>query len=235
MKSRYELNKTKLYLKNIFLWILIAQILSLIFFTMIGKFEKTDTDMILQSSKGIITLSSTVTLTILTIYVTIILNKMLVVRYIGNFRERTYIYPSGRDTMFRNKLYAILYRYISRFIFIMLIVNFVYYFLFEGTNIFSKPISIVGISFDVFNIVVLSALVSITILLLSIILGTRFQSINISLITSIVLIAIIGNVVANSFVLNVITILLINICICIADYVIIKYLLNKIKNDDIMV
>ena len=47
MINSYEKHMAKTNLKNIVLWIIVVHIFSLIFFSMIGKFEKIDSDFIL--------------------------------------------------------------------------------------------------------------------------------------------------------------------------------------------
>ena len=126
----YEIQKLKNIIRYLFVWIIVVQIISLIFFTIIGKFETVDTDSILHNIKGIITLSSTVTVTVITIYMMTIINKFLIIRYIGNFRERTYSYPKGREKMFVNKVYAIICRYIAVFMPLSIVINIIYYLIY---------------------------------------------------------------------------------------------------------
>ena len=136
MINSYEKHMAKTNLKNIVLWIIVVHIFSLIFFSMIGKFEKIDSDFILKSGEGIAVLSSTVTLSVLTIYGIYVINRKLITRYIGNFREKSYIYPSGRENIFKEKLLALIYRYASIFLFLICLLNIGYIFLFEGTKVF---------------------------------------------------------------------------------------------------
>lgn len=234
MINSYEKHMAKTNLKNIVLWIIVVHIFSLIFFSMIGKFEKIDSDFILKSGEGIAVLSSTVTLSVLTIYGIYVINRKLITRYIGNFRERTYIYPSGRENIFKEKLLALIYRYASIFLFLICLLNIGYIFLFEGTKVFSSPVHFFTDILCVCNISILTVLVSVIILLCSIIVGIKYQSINISLVTTVLLIVCIGNVVAHSYVLHIGIIVIVNIIIFGVAYMLFKILIDMIKNDDVM-
>lgn len=234
MYRKYESNKTKQHLKYLVVLIPIVQVCSLLFFSLVGKYEKIDTDLILQSSRGIVTLSSTVTLSIITIYVVYVLNKSIVLRYIGNFRERTYIYPNGRNKMFTSKLNSAICTYSMLYIFALSITSTIYIF-FDGnvlrhTNLIFYFVDVLGI----FTIVIMSLMISLTVILFSLIFGIKFQSTNVSLITAIISIVIIGNVVANSYILSNRIMLLISICVYLIIYSEIKYLSSKVKNDDVM-
>ncbi|ERJ82261.1 hypothetical protein HMPREF1987_01493 [Peptostreptococcaceae bacterium oral taxon 113 str. W5053] len=234
MINSYEKHMAKTNLKNIVLWIIVVHIFSLIFFSMIGKFEKIDSDFILKSGEGIAVLSSTVTLSVLTIYGIYVINRKLITRYIGNFREKSYIYPSGRENIFKEKLLALIYRYASIFLFLICLLNIGYIFLFEGTKVFSSPVHFFTDILCVCNISILTVLVSVIILLCSIIVGIKYQSINISLVTTVLLIVCIGNVVAHSYVLHIGIIVIVNIIIFGVAYMLFKILIDMIKNDDVM-
>ncbi len=234
MIRKYESNKAKQYLKYLVILIPVVQIFSLSFFTLVGKFEKVDTDTILQSVRGIVTLSSTVTLSIITIYVIYILNKNLISRYIGTFRERTYIYPSGRNEMFTGKLKSVLCVYAILFIITLSIVNVIYIFFSNNVLLLNHTLHYFTDLLSILSIVNLSLIVSVTVILYSLIFGIKFQSTNISLITGIILIVIIGNVVANSYRLSNFNIFIINIFICLVDYTVFRYLSYLIIKDDVM-
>lgn len=228
---KYEVGKMKKVFKNLFFWILIVQTLSLIFFTTVGKLEVNNTDDILQNGKGVITLSITITLTVATIYAVMLINRVLIIRYIGNFRERTYSYPTGRNQMFRAKIYAFIYKYMIVFVICTLLVNTIYILFCIITSIikFTTPVYVF-----LPNIVLFSVLVSITIILLSSICGIYYQSTNKCLITAIILIVLLGNLVANTYILDAIFVLLINIGLCVINVSLIKFLEHHIRVDDLL-
>lgn len=232
--NNYEKNFSKKSFKNIALWTMVIHLFSLAFFSIVGKFEKIDADFILKSGKGIAVLASTVTLSFLTIYGIYIIGKRLVIRYTGDFRERSYIYPAGRGNIFKKRLLGLIYRYSSVFLVCMCLLNTAYIFAFEGVKIFSTPARVFAILIYVCSTSILTVLVSVVILLCSIALGIKHQSTNIALITAVVLVACIGNVVAHSYLLGVITIDSINVSLLCIGYGLYKVLTNMIKNDDVM-
>ncbi|MGP1412043.1 MAG: hypothetical protein ACTTKD_09440 [Peptoanaerobacter stomatis] len=234
MRNSYEFIKAKKSLKYIILITAMSQVIALIFFTMVGRFESTEAETILTNSRGIMTLSSTLTFSVLTVYIVYIMNKNLLLRYIGNFRERTYIYPIGRDVMFINKLKALVYRYMYVYILELCLINLVYVFAVKNIGIVVNSLIVIEDFLSIISMVIMSALVSLAVLLLSIVSGLKFQSANASLVTSIILITIVGNAVAVSYLLLNSIILLISIGMIFIDYISIKYLLSRIKNDDVM-
>lgn len=114
------------------------------------------------------------------------------------------------------------------------LLNTAYIFVFEGAKIFSVPARVFAILLYSCSTSILTVLVSVIILLCSIVLGIKHQSTNIALITAVVLIACIGNVVAHSYLLNVLTIQSINVSLLCIGYGLYKVLTNMIKNDDVM-
>lgn len=234
MDRKYELKKARQYLKYLVILIPIFQVSFLIFFSLVGIYEKVDTDIILQSSKGIITLSSTITLSAMTIYLVYKLNKNILLRYIGNFRERTYLYPSSRSKIFISKLNSAIHMYLVFYIFILSIVNITYVYFVRDIFPYSNSTFYLGKLLGIFNIVIMSFITSLAIILFSLIFGIKFQSSNVSLITAIVSIVILGNAVANSYILPNYIIFLMSIFICIVIYFEIKYLSFTIVNDDVM-
>lgn len=234
MRNSYEHIKAKKSLKYIILIAALSHVFSLLFFTLVGRLDREEADTILTSGRGIMTLSTTLTFSILSIYIVYIMNKNLMLRYIGNFRERTYIYPIGRDTMFINKLKALVYRYMYVYILELCLINLVYVFAVNNIDALLSPLAIFDNILSIICTVIMSALISLTVLLLSIMFGLRFQSTNSSLITSIILIAIVGNAVATSYLLPNSIILLISMGIIFINYISTKYLISSIRNDDVM-
>ena len=104
--KEYEKIKTKKYMKNLNLFIVLVHIFSLIFFTIVGKLDTSGEDYVLQNASGLTSLATTITMSFTTIYVVYLMNKNFIIRYIGRSRERMYLYPSGRDEIFKNKLFT---------------------------------------------------------------------------------------------------------------------------------
>lgn len=231
--KEYEKIKTKKYMKNLHLFIVIVHVFSLIFFTIVGKLDNSEGDYILQNAFGLTSLATTITMSFTTIYVVYLMNKNFIIRYIGISRERMYLYPSGRDEIFKNKLFTSISFLSKSFFLIVVLVNILFLF---SSRIINIRISggliynLVGI----FAISILALLVSITMITSSTLFGIKFQSTNVSLITSVVLVALLGNLVAGTYNISIIYIGLICVLIILSNYLISKYLLSYIFNIDIM-
>lgn len=231
--KEYEKIKTKKYMKNLNLFIGIVHIFSLIFFTIVGKLDNSERDYILQNAFGLTSLATTITMSFTTIYVVYLMNKNFIIRYIGRSRERMYLYPSGRDEIFKNKLFTSISFLSKSFFSIVVLVNI----------LFLLGSRIINISFTgglIYNLVymlsitILALLASITMITSSTLFGIKFQSINVSLITSVGLVALLGNIVAGTYSISIIYIGLICVLIILSNYLISKYLRSYIFNIDIM-
>lgn len=231
--KEYEKIKTKKYMKNLNLFIGIVHIFSLIFFTIVGKLDNSEGDYILQNAFGLTSLATTITMSFTTIYVVYLMNKNFIIRYIGRSRERMYLYPYGRDEIFKNKLFTSISFLSKSFFSIVVLVNI----------LFLLGSRIINISFTgglIYNLVymlsitILALLASITMITSSTLFGIKFQSINVSLITSVGLVALLGNIVAGTYSISIIYIGLICVLIILSNYLISKYLRSYIFNIDIM-
>lgn len=80
----------------------------------------------------------------------------------------------------------------------------------------------------------LALLVSITMITSSTLFGIKFQSTNLSLITSVGLVALFGNIVAGTYSISIIYIGLICALMILSNYLLSKYLLSYVFNIDIM-
>ena len=86
----------------------------------------------------------------------------------------------------------------------------------------------------ILSITILALLASITMITSSTLFGIKFQSINVSLITSVGLVALLGNIVAGTYSISIIYIGLICALMILSNYMISKYLLSYVFNIDIM-
>ena len=231
--KEYEKIKTKKYMKNLNLFIVLVHVLSLIFFTIVGKLDNSDGDYILQNASGLTSLATTITMSFTTIYVVYLMNKNFIIRYIGKSRERMYLYPSGRDEIFKNKLFTSLSFLSKSFFSIVILVNILFLFFSRIINI-SFTGGLIHNLVDIFAISILALLVSITMIILSTLFGIKFQSTNVSLITSVGLVALLGNIVAETYSISSIYIGLICASMILSNYLISKYLLSYVFNIDIM-
>lgn len=231
--KEYEQIKTKKYMKNLNLFIVLVHVLSLIFFIIVGKLDNSESDYILQNASGLTSLATTITMSFTTIYVVFLMNKNFIIRYIGKSRERIYLYPSGRDEIFKNKLFASLSFLSKSFFSIVILVNILFLFSSRIINI-SFTGGLIYNLVDIFAISFLALLVSITMIISSTLLGIKFQSTNVSLITSVCLVALLGNIVAETYSISSIYIGLICASMILINYLISKYLLSYVFNIDIM-
>lgn len=231
--KEYEQIKTRKFMKNLNLFIVLVHVLSLIFFTIVGKLDNSDGDYILQNVSGLTSLATTITMSFTTIYVVYLMNKNFIIRYIGKSRERMYLYPSGRDEIFKNKLFTSLSVFAKSFFSIVILVNILFLFSSRIINI-SFTGGLIHNLVDIFAISILALLVSITMIILSTLFGIKFQSTNVSLITSVCLVALLGNIVAETYSISSIYIGLICASMILINYLISKYLLSYVFNIDIM-
>lgn len=231
--KEYEKIKTKKYMKNLNLFIGIVHIFSLIFFTIVGKLDNSERDYILQNAFGLTSLATTITMSFTTIYVVYLMNKNFIIRYIGRSRERMYLYPSGRDEIFKNKLFTSISFLSKSFFSIVVLVNILFLL---GSRIINISFT-GGLIYNfvyILSITILALLASITMITSSTLFGIKFQSINVSLITSVGLVALLGNIVAGTYSISIIYIGLICVLIILSNYLISKYLTSYIFNIDIM-
>lgn len=231
--KEYEKIKTKKYMKNLNLFIVLVHVFSLIFFTIVGKLDNSDGDYILQNASGLTSLATTITMSFTTIYVVYLMNKNFIIRYIGKSRERMYLYPSGRDEIFKSKLYTSLSFLSKSFFLILVLVNILFLFSSRIINI-SFSGGLIYNLLDIFAISILALIVSITMITSSTLFAIKFQSTNVSLITSVGLVALLGNIVAGTYSISIIYIGLICVLMILSNYLISKYLLSYIFNIDIM-
>ncbi|GFE45242.1 hypothetical protein [Streptococcus canis] len=144
-----------------------------------------------------------------------------------------YLYPSGRDEIFKNKLFTSL-SFLSRSFFsIVIIVNILFLFCSRIINI-SIAGGLIYNLVDMVAITMLALLVSITMITSSTLFGIKFQSTNLSLITSVGLVALFGNIVAGTYSISIIYIGLICALMILSNYLLSKYLLSYVFNIDIM-
>ena len=228
----YEKIKTKKYMKNLNLFIVVVHIFSLMFFTIVGKFDY-EGDYVLQNVSGLTSLATTVTMSFTTIYVVYLMNKNFIIRYIGKSRERMYLYPSGRDEIFKNKLFTSLSFLSKPFLSIVIIVNILFLFSSRIINI-SFTGGLIYNLVDILSKSILALIVSFTMITLSNLFGIKLQSTNVALITSVGLVALLGNIVAGTYSISTIYIGLICALMYLSNYLISRYLLSYIFNLDIM-
>ena len=231
-KIKYELKKQSCHFRY-FLWTnILINLLSLIFFSLVSYFEKNGEDSIITSSIGIISLASTLTVSISIIYGVVIWNRFLLRHYIGSAREIIYLFPGGRGEIFISKIISLSLLCFINLVFVLFSENLIFYFVgkflgFMSLNSFSDILKITYMSIFV-------GIFSLTIILISILIGQVFQSTNISIIASIIIVSIMSNMIAFSYKFNSGIILLLIIGIFFLNYFLKNILINRVKNDDVI-
>lgn len=98
---KYELSKIKNAWLKVFLITMVIQLLSFMFFSVVGKLEgSADT---ISSFQGIIALSTTVSMCGISIYGAVLMRKELVMFYVGDQRNRTFLFPVDRKVLLVKK------------------------------------------------------------------------------------------------------------------------------------
>ena len=231
-KIKYEFKKQSCHFRY-FLWTnILINLLSLLFFSLVSYFEKNGEDSIITSSIGIISLASTLTVSIAIIYGVVIWNSLLLRHYIGSAREIIYLFPGGRGEIFISKIISLSLLCFINLVFVLFSENLIFYFVgkflgFMSLNSFSDILKITYMSIFV-------GIFSLTIILISILIGQVFQSTNISIIASIIIVSIMSNMIAFSYKFNSGIILILIIGIFILNYFIKNILSRRVKNDDII-
>ncbi len=83
-------------------------------------------------------------------------------------------------------------------------------------------------------IVVFSTLFSLTLALISTFVGQLYQSTNTSIIAAIIVVAILGNFLANLYQINNIIIILLSMIVLVFIIILLKSLANRVQKDDII-
>lgn len=98
---KYELSKIKNAWLKVFLITTVIQLLSFMFFSVVGKLDgSADT---ISSFQGIIALSTTVSMCGISIYGAVLMRKELVIFYVGDQRNRTFLFPVDRKVLLVKK------------------------------------------------------------------------------------------------------------------------------------
>lgn len=114
-KMSYEFWKQAPHFRVLFWTNLIVNFLSLVFFSLVGCFEPVEKNSILTNPIGVVTLSMTITVSVAIIYGVVLFNRLLLKYYIKNDRERIYLFPEGRTTIFLSKLFSLIGHFLINF------------------------------------------------------------------------------------------------------------------------
>lgn len=230
----YESEKMKKDFNHLLGWIIISQVFSLIFFSSVSVLETIEADTILKNVQGISSLSTAITLIIVTIYAVMVINKVLVIKYIGNFRERTYTYPTGRTQILKDKIDAFLSNYLVKFVACVFTMNMAYYFICTIIPFIKLTTPIYSLLAQLFLFTLFSACISIMIILLAVVFGIYAQSTHKCLIIAIILVALLGNVVASAYHLHAFFLMIGNLILCIVICLLVQLIRKYVELDHLL-
>lgn len=236
MKKNYsfEVSQLKKYRLVIFSIAFFTQLLFLYFFTIVGRFDSAESDDILRNYISLSGLASTISMCMLVVYGTVVVNRFLVKNYIGENKARLYAYPVGRSQLFHTKVTAFLSTF---FIFQLLgisLSNILFLIIETLFPILDTAQPAVVYLVEFFVTAIATVVLTISIIFLSSIVGIHLNSTVATMVTGIILIVIFGNILAMAFVSNLLITLSSAILIAVITGIAIKITGTKIDKEDVL-
>lgn len=236
MKKKFEFEGLQLKKHR---WILLisaflSQLSSLYFFTIIGRVDSTEANGVLKNYITLSGLASTISMCILVVYGTVIINRFLVTNYISENKTRLYVYPIGRSRLFYTKI-ASFCGVFSLFQFLGIAVSNAIYLVIETFT----PILLTSESaskyFIPFMITALATvMLTISVIILSSLVGIYFNSTVTTIVTGIIFVVIFGNILAMAFASNVVITLGASILVALVTSIFVKITGMRIENDEVI-
>ncbi|MEB2300363.1 hypothetical protein LAV72_12130 [Lysinibacillus xylanilyticus] len=191
----FETSKMKKIIFPTFVLTLLSQLIFTYFFVIVGRFDGDD---ILTSYPAIISLASTITMCIISVYGAVAISRYIVNNYVGDNRNRVFLYPIKRSRLYliKNIVFGCIFG-LSQFV-ALLLVNSIF---FIGETIFpilDKPIKSYWLDF--IFVAVVCVLLTLSIVLFSSFIGIYFASTMYTVITCIISIVVVANVSALSLI-----------------------------------
>lgn len=233
MYYNFELSKVKKFNKSILLTAFFAQIISLYFFTIIGRFDSSESDSILNNYSALSGLASTISMCILVIYGAVIINGLLVKNYTGEDKIRTYSYPNGRSQLFYDKVMAFSVVFNSFQFLGMAAANIVYLIIESLFPILDSHVLALSYLVHFFMINISTAILTVVLIIFAGLAGVHLNSTVATVVTGVVLIAVLGNIVAMAFAIHILVTLISVILIAFISVMLIKFTGLKIEQDEI--
>lgn len=87
-QSNYELKRNKKHFSGLLWTNIIVHFSFLIFFSLVGRFDSSESQTILNSSTGVMALATTVTFSVAVVYGVVLFNRLLLNHYIKQAREK---------------------------------------------------------------------------------------------------------------------------------------------------
>ncbi|MEE8824678.1 hypothetical protein LASUN_26740 [Lentilactobacillus sunkii] len=104
---KHEFDSMQHRIIPLFLSSVLTQCTFLFFFSFVGKFDKPDSGSILTGYSGIVGLSGTVTMCVVSVYGAVWASKAIVQSYTGFGKNQTFLLPIKRSILFYSKLLAL--------------------------------------------------------------------------------------------------------------------------------
>ncbi|HFI0292764.1 TPA: accessory regulator AgrC [Streptococcus suis] len=228
----YELNIHIRHFRGIMWTNILVNLSALIFFSLVGRFEQSESNSILTDSAGIMTLASTLTVSVAVIYNVVILNRLLLKEYIGNAREITFLFPGGRFEIFLSKIISLSIHCLLSLVPVLLFENLIFYFVGHSLGFLSTGLFVYVLK--VICVTIFAGFLVLIVVLSSILVGQITQSINVPIIVAIIIVSIMGNFVAYLYQLNNLIIVLLTIGVAVLVCFTISILSSRVKKDDLI-
>lgn len=228
----YEFNTHARHFRGIMWTNILVNLSALIFFSLVGYFESSEPSSILTNSAGIMTLASTLTVSVATIYGVVILNRLLLKDYIGNAREIIFLFPGGRFEILLSKVISFSLHCLFSLVPVLLLENLIFYFVGHSLGVLSTSLFVYVLK--VIFVAMFAGFFALIIVLASILVGQMTQSINVPIIVSIIMVSIMGNFVSYLYQLNNLIIVLLTLGVAVLVCFTISILINRVKKDDLI-
>jgi len=230
----FEVSRLKKYRIMIFIYAFLTQLLSLYFFTIIGRFDNTDENSVLRNYTTLSGLATTICMCILVVYGTVVINRFLVTNYIGENKTRLYLYPVGRSQLFYTKVTSFCGTFFL-FQFLGITLSNAFYLISETFSPILLTSELVYRHLPQFMTISLAGVIlTISIILLSSVAGIHLNSTVATIVTGIIFVVICGNILAMALASHLVITLSATILVVIITYIFIKITGTRIENDEVI-
>ncbi|GLB46070.1 hypothetical protein WR164_00490 [Philodulcilactobacillus myokoensis] len=227
---KYEISNFKKTFKSTFIISLLIQLLILIFFFMVGYLDRESDDSIFEHFNSLIGFSSLLSALLISIYISVRSVKYIISNYMGDNKVFLYLYPNGRTGIFQTKLCAFLLVSILAQLVGSFLVNILFLIFSRITNVLPPDVNYIGFIAVTFAVVLLSLFVITT----SIVIGVRLSSKVATVISSIILVAILCNPLSFLCAYSAYTSLLCAVILVFVSLILVQYCKHYLKNDEVL-
>lgn len=228
----YEFYRQARHFRGMMWTITFVNLSALIFFSLVGHFEPSEPNSILMNALGIMTLSSTITVSVSCIYGVVILTRLLLKDYIGDAREVIFLFPRGRTGIFLSKVIALSIHCFLMVLSILILENMIFYVVGATLGLLVPSLLVYGVK--VICVGIFAGFFVLIVVLASILVGQLTQSLTSPMPVSILLVSIMGNFVAYLYLLSPFILLLLSIGAQALVSCMIYFLAGNIKRDDVL-